>query len=403
MVGKKIGLGVSAGIAAYKSCELIRLLKKAGAEVRVIVTPRAAEFVSELTFATLSGNPVYRSMYQGLEGAGGSHIDLARWCDLFVVCPSTADLIGRINAGIADDLLTTMLLATEAETIICPAMNSVMWGKAVVQDNIRQLKQRGYRFIDPEWGDLATSSEGQGWGRLASLETIMDEIERGLASTKEFFGRHVLVTAGSTCEPIDPVRFLTNYSTGKMGFAIAKAAKFMGAKVTLIAGPNNLKAPSFVDYIPVNTALEMSDAVHRKIDSADIVIMAAAVADYRPQEVAEHKIKKSDGVLEIKFMRNPDILAEAASKKGKRIHVGFALETENGYENALSKLQRKKLDFICLNNPLEDGAAFAGDTNVISILDANGEVERLSKMSKKRVAEHILKRLSSHLLKSQKK
>ncbi|TDI97727.1 MAG: bifunctional phosphopantothenoylcysteine decarboxylase/phosphopantothenate--cysteine ligase CoaBC [Caldithrix sp.] len=387
---KKIAIGVTGGIAAYKSFELIRELKKSGAEVRVAMTDSARKFVTNLTLATLSENPVLDSLFEGNEKLGTVHIDLARWCDVFVICPATANIIAKAAAGLADDVITTSILATQAKVIFCPAMNSVMWEKPIVQQNITRLKELGCDFVDPEWGKLATKAEGEGWGRLASIESIVQKLEFTLLATSELVGKKVLVTAGPTRERIDPVRFITNYSSGKMGFALAEAAKLKGADVVLISGPNNLNKPQGLKYVEVETVEELRKAVEAEYEEADILLMSAAVSDYQTKKASAKKIKKTSAEITLQLKRSPDILALLGKKKADCIHIGFALETENGVENATEKLNTKNLDLIVLNNPLEPGAAFGGDTNIVSIINKDKQVETFTKLPKNRVAEIIL-------------
>lgn len=387
---KKIAIGVTGGIAAYKSFELIRELKKSGAEVRVAMTDSARKFVTNLTLATLSENPVLDSLFEGNEKLGTVHIDLARWCDVFVICPATANIIAKAAAGLADDVITTSILATQAKVIFCPAMNSVMWEKPIVQQNITRLKELGCDFVDPEWGKLATKAEGEGWGRLASIESIVQKLEFTLLATSELVGKKVLVTAGPTRERIDPVRFITNYSSGKMGFALAEAAKLKGADVVLISGPNNLNKPQGLKYVEVETVEELRKAVEAEYEEADILLMSAAVSDYQTKKASAKKIKKASAEITLQLKRSPDILALLGKKKADCIHIGFALETENGVENATEKLNTKNLDLIVLNNPLEPGAAFGGDTNIVSIINKDKQVETFTKLPKTRVAEIIL-------------
>lgn len=387
---KKIAIGVTGGIAAYKSFELIRELKKSGAEVRVAMTDSARKFVTNLTLATLSENPVLDSLFEGNEKLGTVHIDLARWCDVFVICPATANIIAKAAAGLADDVITTSILATQAKVIFCPAMNSVMWEKPIVQQNITRLKELGCDFVDPEWGKLATKAEGEGWGRLASIGSIVQKLEFTLLATSELVGKKVLVTAGPTRERIDPVRFITNYSSGKMGFALAEAAKLKGADVVLISGPNNLNKPQGLKYVEVETVEELRKAVEAEYEEADILLMSAAVSDYQTKKASAKKIKKTSAEITLQLKRSPDILALLGKKKADCIHIGFALETENGVENATEKLNTKNLDLIVLNNPLEPGAAFGGDTNIVSIINKDKQVETFAKLPKTRVAEIIL-------------
>jgi len=390
---KKIAVGVTGGIACYKACELVRELRKSGAEVRVVMTESARRFVSDLTFSTLSENPVGVSLFEAPDASGISHIQLARWCDVFLICPGTANSIGTLAAGQANDLLSTTVLATRAPVLICPAMNSTMWHNPMVQENVSRLKRHGYQFVDPEEGLFATRAEGEGWGRLADLSVILLHLERVLRNNHDLQGKRVLVTAGPTVERIDPVRFLSNHSTGKMGFALARESWLRGAEVTLIAGPNQLPRLPGVAYREVVSAAEMHDDVQRHYSDCDILIMAAAVADYSPEVTLPSKLKKQGDALTLRMKKNHDILAGLAKKKGSRLHIGFALETEREKANALEKLRQKKLDLIVVNNPLVDGAAFAADTNVVTMITADGATEELPKLTKPQVAEKILDRI----------
>jgi len=388
--GRKVAVGIAGGIAAYKACELIREIKKTGGDVRVAATKSALEFVTELTLATLSENPVHKSLFDGNEREGTVHIDLARWCDLLIVCPATANIIAKVAAGIADDFLTTTILATKSEVIFCPAMNPVMLEKQVVQVNLAKLKDFGYTIIEPEFGAMATSAEDQGWGRLPEIASIIEQMKTNFRVTEELKGKTVLVTAGPSREPLDPVRFISNYSSGKMGFALAQEAKRRGAKVILVAGQNSLNKPGGVRYIDVGSAEQMLHAMEAEYDSVDILIMSAAVADYKAKNLSEKKIKKTSGSFTLELVKTVDILAELGKKKGSRFHVGFALETDNGEKNATQKLHKKNLDMIILNNPNQPGGAFGGDTNVVSILTSDGNIKSLPQLSKSDVAKKIL-------------
>lgn len=387
---KKIVIGVTGGIAAYKACELVRELKKTGAEIRVVMTEKAQKFVTPQTFATLSENPVLLSLFAHNGNAGVIHIDLVRWCDALVVCPATANIIGKVASGIADDALSTIIMATKAPVLLCPAMNSVMWENAIVQENISKLKYNGYEFVEPEWGLLATKTEGEGWGRLASLPSILQKLKYILFGSDELRNQNVLVTAGPTREPIDPVRFITNYSSGKMGFALAEAAILKGAEVVLISGPNQIHKPEGVRYIEVTTAEQMREAIETEHKNANILLMAAAVSDYKPIQIFHQKIKKSKSKIVWQLERTADILSLLGKNKEQRIHVGFAVETENEVSNARKKLHSKNLDMVVLNNPLEEGAAFAGDTNKVTIITKDGSIEEFPKLSKFEVARIIL-------------
>lgn len=389
--GRKIVLGVTGGIAAYKVAELVRELVKAGAEVHVVMTRNAQAFITPLTFQTLSGNPVTTELFNLIAESEIGHIALADRAEVLVIAPATANIIGKIAAGVADDMLTTIVMATQAPVLLAPAMNVHMWKNPICQENIQRLRSRGYHFIDPEAGELACGYEGK--GRLAEIPAIVEEI-CVLLSPKDFSGEKILVTAGPTEEPIDPVRFLSNHSSGKMGFALARAARRRGAEVTLISGPTALPVPPQMRSIAVRSAAQMREAVLNHLESASILIMAAAVSDYRPKQKAPEKIKKSklETVLELEL--NPDILAEAGKKKNSRIMVGFAAETENLLQNTREKLEKKNLDLIVANDVTLPGAGFKADTNIVKILDRSGKVEELPLMTKEDLADRILDRIA---------
>ena len=388
--GKKIILGVTGGIAAYKSAELVRELVKSGAEVFVVMTRSARAFITPLTFQTLSGNKVTTELFSLIEESEIGHISLADRADLLVIAPATANTIGKIAGGIADDMLTTIVMATRAPVLLAPAMNVHMWENSICQENIQKLRGQGYRFIDPEAGELACGYEGK--GRLAEIPAIVEEI-RSILSPKDFSGETLLVTAGPTEEPIDPVRFLSNRSSGKMGFALARAARLRGAQVILVSGPSALPAPSGIKFIPVRTAVEMRGAVLGNLAQASVLVMAAAVSDYRPRGTSPEKIKKSEAELTLPLELNPDILFEAGRQKGKRLLIGFAAETENLLANAQKKLAEKNLDLIVANDVSLSGAGFAVDTNIVKLIDRSGKVEELPLMSKEGLADRVLDRL----------
>ncbi|MBM4329845.1 MAG: bifunctional phosphopantothenoylcysteine decarboxylase/phosphopantothenate--cysteine ligase CoaBC [Deltaproteobacteria bacterium] len=388
---RKIILGVTGGIAAYKAAELVRELFRAGAEVQVIMTRSAQAFVTPLTFQTLSGNQVTTELFNLIEESKIRHVALADKAEALVIAPATANIIGKIAAGIADDMLTTVVMATRAPILLAPAMNVHMWENPICQENIAKLRSRGYHFIDPEAGELACGYEGK--GRLAEIPAIVEEI-RTLLSPKDFSEEKVLVTAGPTEEPLDPVRFLTNRSSGRMGFALARAARRRGAEVTLISGPNALPVPQKVKYVPVRSADQMREAVLNHLQNASILLMAAAVSDYRPKKTSPEKLKKSllETVLELEL--NPDILAEAGKKKDSRIIVGFAAETENLLQNAREKLKKKNLDLIVANDVTLPGAGFEVETNIVKLLDRSGKIEELPLMSKEDLADRLLDRVA---------
>ena len=395
--GKKILLGVTGGIAAYKAAELTRGLVKLGAQVKVIMTENASEFITPLTLQTLSGNPVYKDMFTLLEWSEIGHIALADYADLIVIAPATANVIGKIASGLADDLLTTTIMATKAPVLFCPAMNSNMFNNPIVQRNMIELTERGYPFIQPASGELACKVEGQ--GRLPDPAEIIEAIE-DILSQKDLIGETILVTAGPTREAFDPVRFITNYSSGKMGYAIAKAACRRGAKVILISGPTSLALPAGVQCVAVTTAVEMREAVLSHLGGASVVIKAAAVSDYRPARKADSKIKKGSTDLQITLERNPDIISEIGKMKGDKILVGFAMETEDLVENAKKKLLEKNLDLIVANDLNTAGSGFQVDTNVVKLIGRNRDIEELPLMEKTEVADRILDRIK--VIKSEK-
>ena len=394
LAGSKIVLGITGGIAAYKAAGLTRLLVKQGAAVKVIMTAHAREFITPLTLQTLSGQPVYSDMFAPWQEDGLAHISLADYADILVIAPVTANSIGKIAGGLADDLLTTTVMATKAPVLLCPAMNANMLAQASVQENIEKLAARGFYLLAPAYGELACKAAGA--GRLPEIEDIVEEIET-ILTAKDLTGEKILVTAGPTREPLDPVRFITNYSSGKMGYALAIAAKRRGAEVTLVSGPSALPLPRGMKYIGVSTAVEMRDAVLENYQQSTVVIKAAAVADYRPAVRAENKIKKRDDTLLLKLERNPDIIAELGKNKGKRLLIGFAMESENLVENAASKMAKKNMDYIVANLVTKKGAGFQGDTNIVTIMGRDGVIEELPLLDKMQVADRILDKVCGHM------
>ena len=389
--GKRILLGVTGSIAAYKAVELLRLLTKAGAEVQVVMTEAATKFVAPLTFETLSRQEVLRDMWSLAYSHRIGHIEATQRADLFVVAPATARTIARLALGLADDFLSCIYLASRCPVVVAPAMDCDMLEHQAVQENLGRLRDRGVHIVEPDTGPLASGMVGR--GRLADVAAILDRIELILSPRQDFAGQVVLVTAGPTREPLDPVRFLSNRSSGKMGYAIAEAAAARGARVILVSGPTALTVPPGVDCIHVETADEMYRAVLAKLEPAGVVIKAAAVADYRPKRRADRKIKKDQAVPEIALEPTPDILAELGKRKGTRILVGFAAETDDLLDNARMKLQRKNLDLVVANNVREAGAGFDVDTNVVTMLDGAGRAETLPLLSKREVADRILDRV----------
>lgn len=385
---KKILIGVTGGIAAYKTCEIIRELKLNQADIRVVMTQAATHFVTPLTFATLSENPVLTDLFVADYSTTTVHIEAARWADVILVCPATANTIGKIAAGLADNLLTTLIMAAAIPVIFCPAMNKEMLNNPFFQNNIEKLRQAGQLVVDSEIGELACGEYGG--GRLAKTVSIINCLKRVLLGTNELAGKKVLITASRTEEPLDPVRFITNYSSGKMGFALAEIAALKSAQVTLVSGPNNLTPFDGVKYVPIQTSDQMAEAVINEARDQDVVIMAAAVADYKPKTYVRHKIKKEFSAASIQLEKTKDILKNIGKTKGQKFLVGFAIETEKELEFAKKKLVEKNLDLIVLNNPLEKGAGFQADTNIVTLIDARGNVEKLPLMTKRQAATQIL-------------
>ena len=388
MNNKKVLLGVSGGIAVYKALDVISRLKKKGIEVKVIMTKSATEFVTPLSFQSLSENPVVIDMFDEPKAWEIQHISLAKWADLVVVVPATANIIGKVANGIADDMLSTTIMATKAEVIFCPAMNTNMYENKIVQKNMATLKDLGYGFINPASGRLACGDIGR--GKLENTEIIAEKIIKKLSSkSRDFEGKNVLVTAGPTIVPIDPVRYLTNKSTGKMGYEIAKEARDRGANVTLISGPTSLDIPTGVNFIKVNTNEEMLNAVLDNFNDSNIVVKSAAVADFNVKEYSKEKIKKTDSNLVIELERDKDILETLGKQKTNQIIVGFAAESSNVIENSKSKLKRKNIDYIVANDITSNDTGFASDDNKVTIISSLGDVISLDKMSKREVAKNI--------------
>ncbi len=379
-------LGVAGGIAGYKAVELVRLLVQGGFTVQVVMTREAVQFVTPLTFQTLSGRPVATEIFSLTEESEIGHINLADQADVFVIAPATANVIGKIASGIADDLLTTVVMATRAPVLFAPSMNVHMFENPIVQENVRKLRRLGYHFMEPAEGFLACGYEGK--GRLPEPAEIVEEI-RSLLKKKDLAGEKLLITAGPNQEPIDPVRYLTNRSSGKMGYALARAGARRGAEVTLIAGPTSLPAPSKARLIRVRTAAEMRAAVLESFPESTAVVMAAAVSDYSPEKFVPRKLKKSDRALRLDLKLNPDILKELGAKKNGRLLVGFAAETEDLVANAGKKLKEKNLDMIVANDVTAEGGGFEGDTNIATLLDRRGNVQALPLMTKDELADRI--------------
>ena len=388
--GKKIVLGVTGGIAVYKAVDLVSRLRKQGAEVRVIMTEHAQQFVTPLTFKEISGNKVAVSMWEANQEFNVEHIALANWADAFVVAPATANILAKMANGIADDLLSTTLLAAQAPIIVCPAMNTGMYQNPITQENIAKLEAHGVTVMPPAVGYLACGVSGP--GRLPEPQQIVEFIDAFFAKKDgDMVGLKVLVTAAGTREPIDPVRFVGNRSSGKMGYAIAQMAAQRGAEVLLVTGPSALAIPPNVKGVKVETTHEMLEAVMAAYDEMDVVIKAAAVADYRPRDVADQKIKKkTDDALTVVMDKNPDILKELGARKAHQVLVGFAAETQNLLDNAREKIIKKNLDMIVANDVTAAGAGFNTDTNIVKFLYPSGEVRSLEQMAKTEVANLLL-------------
>jgi len=384
----EVVLGITGGIAVYKAAELVRLLVSEGARVHVVMTAAACRFVTPLTFQTLSGNPVATELFSLVEESSIGHIALADRARVMVIAPATANTIGKISAGIADDLLSTVISATRAQVLLCPAMNVHMWENPIVQANIQRLRSLGYRFAEPGAGFLACGYEGK--GRMAEPADILEDIRR-ILTPQDLQGLKFLVTAGPTLEPLDPVRFISNRSSGKMGYALALAACRRGAEVTLVTGPTALPVPRGADAVAVETAADMQKAVADRFERVDVVIKAAAVADYAPREPALHKIKKDkSGSLSLELTATQDILARLGSAKKHQILVGFAAETQDLLPNARRKMEEKNLDIIVANDVTAPGSGFQHDTNQVKILRRDGSVEDLPLMPKDEVAHRVL-------------
>ena len=384
--GKQIVVGITGGIAAYKVAELVRLFRKRDAEVDVIMTRNAQHFVTPLTFQTISGHAVFTDLF-GTFQPEISHIALADKADILIIAPATANIIAKIATGLADDLLSTVALATTAPILIAPAMNTKMWENPITQGNIKKCKDRGVTIVDPSRGELACGYEGT--GRLAETEDIMDKT-LAILTTKDLQGERILITAGPTHEPIDPIRMLTNRSSGKMGYALAKASYRRGAEVMLVTGPTTLPPLDHIHTIPVTNAFEMDKAVSKHYKSCSIVIKAAAVSDYRPKKSFREKMKKSHKTLTLELERNPDILYKMGKNKGTRFLVGFAAETKNLISQAKAKLDRKNLDLIVVNHALQKDGGFGSDNNEVTIIDYEGKVETVPRMGKAELADKIL-------------
>ena len=389
--GKTVVLAVSGSIAAYKIASLASALGKLHADVQVLMTQNATNFINPITFETLTGNKCLVDTFDRNFQYSVEHVALAKRADVVLVAPASANVIGKIANGIADDMLTTTVMACKCKKIISPAMNTQMFENPIVQDNLKKLEHYGYEVIQPAVGLLACKDVGA--GKMPEPETLLEYILREVAYEKDLKGKKILVTAGPTQEPIDPVRYLTNHSSGKMGYAIAKVCSMRGAEVTLVSGKTAIKPPLFVDVVPVTTAREMYEAVIERSDRQDIVIKAAAVADYRPKTISEQKVKKTDGELSIEMERTDDILKYLGEhKRANQFLCGFSMETEHMLENSRKKLQKKNLDMIVSNNVKVEGAGFAGDTNIVTLITADDETQ-LPLLSKEETAVEIMNKI----------
>ena len=394
LTDKTIVLGITGGIAAYKATDIASQLTQEGARVEVVMTESATRFITPLTLRSITGRPVITDLFEPAAEYSLEHIALAEAADVVVIAPATANTIARLAAGIADNLLTCLVLATKTPVILAPAMNDNMFQNPVTQDNLARLKARGFIIIEPAYGRLASGKTGQ--GRLAEIETIIGAVKRVLGKKGDLAGKRLVVTAGGTREPIDPVRHIGNRSSGKMGYAVAEAARDRGAEVTLISAPTWLAAPGGIEVVHVQTARQMKEAVSGAVLKADALVMAAAVADYQPKDYRGTKLKKNAPTMTVEMVRTPDILNEV---KGNFLRVGFAAESENMVANAREKLEKKHLDLIVANDITAPDSGFGTDTNQVTMIDRNGEVESLPLLSKREVAERILDRVVGLLAK----
>lgn len=393
--GKTVVVGVCGGIAAYKVVEVVSRLKKMNAEVNVIMTENATKFMTPLTFQSISHNAVFTNMFAEPKSWDIQHISLAEKADMILVAPATANVIGKVANGIADDMLTTTIMASRAAVLFVPAMNHNMYENTIVQNNISKLKSLGYMFIEPDTGKMACGTSGK--GRLPDPEVIVDNVADILLTEKDMTGVRVLITAGPTREAIDPVRYISNHSSGKMGYAIARAAAARGAVVKLVSGPTYIKKPCNIEVVDVTTAEEMYNEVLKSYAEFDVLIFAAAVADYRCKNISGIKIKKKSEELTIELTKNPDIARELGALKGKRIHVGFSAETNDLVNNAKAKLESKNFDLVVANDVTMEGAGFGTDTNIVKIIRRDGSIRDLPIMNKREVAREILNEVTKLL------
>ncbi|MBN2028980.1 bifunctional phosphopantothenoylcysteine decarboxylase/phosphopantothenate--cysteine ligase CoaBC [bacterium] len=389
---RHILLGITGSIAAYKVCEVLRLLQHQGAEIQVVMTESAQHFITPLTFETLSDHEVITDLFPSHRTVKTRHVSMAEWADCILICPATANIIGKIASGIADDFLSTVVMASRSPVLFAPAMDYQMVRNSIYLSNCEKLEKLGYRFISPEEGELASGAVGP--GRLADIRRIIESVKKALLGSDNLKQVRILVTAGPTQEFLDPVRYLTNPSSGKMGYAIAEEASLRGADVTLISGPTDLQTFQNIRLIEIKTAEELARVTKKEWKDHQVLIMAAAVADFRPLKLSRKKIKKETAEWVLQLEQTEDILKSIGEKKGDRIVVGFALETENAERHAIQKLHNKKCDLICLNNPDGPGSGFGQDTNRITLIDAKENVEHLLLMEKWQVAQHILDRVA---------
>jgi phosphopantothenoylcysteine decarboxylase/phosphopantothenate--cysteine ligase len=394
--GKHVLLGVTASIAAFKTATLVRLLMKEGAEVKVIMTESAKDFITPLTLSTLSKNPVYSEYFEGKTGEWNNHVELAEWADLYVIAPLSANTMAKMAHGICDNLLLAVYLSARCQVFFAPAMDLEMYKQTSTKENLETLQSMGHVLIPPGTGELASGLEGE--GRMEEPENILDFLKKWDFRAEDLKGKKFLVTAGPTQEHLDPVRYITNHSSGKMGLAIALEAMKRGAEVKLIHGPLQVKVPDNIDTQAVVSAQEMYEACVVEMTNSDVIVMSAAVSDYSPKEISDQKIKKNDDDMSISLRKTKDVLKEMGSRKKNQFLVGFALETENEEENALGKLERKNLDMIVLNSPNDEGAGFGGDQNKITIFTKDKNKSTFALKNKREVArdilDHIVKQIS---------
>jgi len=398
LANKTIVLGITGSIAAYKAADLASKLVQAGARVEIVMTGAATRFIAPLTLRSIVGRPVVTDMFELTSEFSIEHVALAEAAEVVVIAPATANIMAKLAVGIADDMLTCTVLATKAPVIVAPAMNDSMFQNPITQDNLAKLKARGFTIVGPARGRLASGKIG--WGRLAEVEEILGTIKQVLGRKGDLAGKRIVVTAGGTQEPIDPVRYVGNRSSGKMGYAIAEAARDRGAEVKLITAPTSLPGPVGMEVIHIETAIQMKEAVAKAVTQADVLIMAAAVADYQPKDVAKAKIKKESPTLTLELIRTPDILTEV---KGKFLKVGFAAESEDVVANARKKLEKKQLDIIIANDITDASSGFGVDTNKVTLISRDGKIESLPLLTKREVADRILDRVVGLLAKKAKR